>query len=155
MLDVFFYFQLSVSTFFMDSKVNCQISYDNWYVQKYLNRIFHKVMLLIWKEYFTRAILSFISLRCAIIARLNVIYTKFRRAMIAQLNKIWRVWACARAIARHSRPGLCIDFWSLSFPWGLFVICYCEECCTYHLKKVARSRGKKKGYKIINIINRH
>ena len=63
-------------------------------------------MLLIWKEYFTCAILSFSSPRCAIIARLNVIYTKFRRAMIAQLNKIWRVWACARAIAHHSRPGL-------------------------------------------------
>ena len=28
--------------------------------------------------------------------------------MIAQLNKIWRVWACACAIARHSWPGLCI-----------------------------------------------
>ena len=41
-----------------------------------------------------RGILSFSSPRCAIIARLNVIYTKFRRAMIAQLNKIWRVWAC-------------------------------------------------------------
>ena len=81
-------------------------SYDNWYVQKYLKGIFHKGMLLIWKEYFTRAILSFSSPRCAIIARLNVIYTKFRRAMIAQLNKIWRVWVCARAIARHSRPGL-------------------------------------------------
>ena len=26
--------------------------------------------------------------------------------MIAQLSKIWRVWACARAIARHLRPGL-------------------------------------------------
>ena len=52
------------------------------------------------------AILSFSSLRCAIIARLNVIYTKFWRAMIAQLNKIWHVWACAHAIARHSRPGL-------------------------------------------------
>ena len=50
-----------------------------------------------------RVILSFSSPWCAIIARLNVIYTKFRRAMIAQPNKIWRVWACARA---HSRPGL-------------------------------------------------
>ena len=40
------------------------------------------------------AILSFSSPRCAIIARLNVIYTEFRRAMIAQLNKIWHVWAC-------------------------------------------------------------
>ena len=26
--------------------------------------------------------------------------------MIAQFNKIWCVWACARAIARHSRPDL-------------------------------------------------
>ena len=80
--------------------------YDNWYVQKYLKGIFQKGMLLIWKEYFTCAILSFSSPRCAIIARLNVIYTKFRRAMIAHLNKIWCVWACTRAIARHSRPGL-------------------------------------------------
>ena len=79
---------------------------DKWCVQKYLKGIFHKGMLLIWKEYFTRAILSFSSPRCAIIARLNVIYTKFGRAMIAQLNKIWRVWGCARAIARHSLPGL-------------------------------------------------
>ena len=60
----------------------------------------------IWKECFARAILSFSIPRCAIIARLNVIYTKFRRAMIAQLNKIWRLWACARAITRNSRPGL-------------------------------------------------
>ena len=60
-------------------------------------------MLLIWKEYFTRA---FSSPKCAIIACLNVIYTKFRYAMIAQLNKIWRVWAYAGAIAQHSRPGL-------------------------------------------------
>ena len=30
----------------------------------------------------------------------------FTRAMIAHLNKIWRVWAWARAIARHSQPGL-------------------------------------------------
>ena len=35
-----------------------------------------------------------------------VIYTKFRLAMIAQLNKIWRVWAYVRAIALHSRLGL-------------------------------------------------
>ena len=81
-------------------------SYDNWYVQKYLKGIFHKGMLLIWKEYFTRGILLFSSPRCVIIAHLNVIYTKFRHAMIAQLNKIWRVWACAVAIARHSWPGL-------------------------------------------------
>ena len=95
-----------VSVFFYGFKSQLSNSYDNWYVQKYLKGIFHKGMLLIWKEYFTRAILSFSSPRCAIIARLNVIYTKFRRAMIAQLNKIWRVWACARAIVRHSRPGL-------------------------------------------------
>ena len=88
-------------------------SYDNWYVQKYLKGIFHKGMLLIWKEYFTRAILSFSSPRCAIIARLNVIYTKFRRAMIAQLNKIWRVRACAHAIARNLRPGL----WIVILSW--------------------------------------
>ena len=99
--------------FFYGFKSQLSNSYDNWYVQKYLKGIFHKGMLLIWKEYFTRAILSFSSPRCAIIARLNVIYTKFRRAMIAQLNKIWRVWACARAIARHSRPGLRSDHWGL------------------------------------------
>ena len=52
------------------------------------------------------AILSFSSPRCAIIAHLNVIYTKFRCVMIAQLNKILYVWACAHAIACHSRPGL-------------------------------------------------
>ena len=63
-------------------------------------------MLLICKEYFTRAVLSFSSPRCAIIARLNVIYTKFRRAMIRQPNKIWRMWPCTRAIALHSQPGL-------------------------------------------------
>ena len=92
--------------FFSGFESQLSNSYDNWYVQKYLQGIFHKGMLLIWKEYFTRAILSFSSPRYAIIARLNVIYTKRRHAMIAQLNKIWRVWACARAIARHSRPGL-------------------------------------------------
>ena len=48
-------------------------------------------MILTWKEYFSRAILSFTSPMCAIIARLNVIYTKFRCTMITQLNKIWRV----------------------------------------------------------------
>ena len=63
-------------------------------------------MLLIWKEFFMHVILSFNTCRCAIITRLNVIYTKFRHAMIAQLNKIWCVWACACAIARHSWPGL-------------------------------------------------
>ena len=63
-------------------------------------------MLLIWKEYFMHANLSFSSPRCAIIDTKFVIYTKFRRAMIARLNKIWRVWACARAITRQSWPGL-------------------------------------------------
>ena len=80
----------------MDSKVNCQIHMIT------VKGIFHKWMLLIWKEHLTRAILSFNSPSCAIIARLNMIYTKFRQA----INKIWRVWACARAIARHSRSGL-------------------------------------------------
>ena len=84
--------------FFYGFKSQLSNSHDNWYVQKYLRGIFHKGMLLIWKEYFTHAILSFSSPRCAIIARLNVIYAKFRRGMIAQLNKIWRVWACVRAI---------------------------------------------------------
>ena len=60
-------------------------------------------MLSIRKEYITRAILSFSSPWCAIIARLNVIYTKFRRVIIAQLNKIWRVWVCARAM--HATHG--------------------------------------------------
>ena len=70
-----------------------------------------------------RAILSFNSPRCAVMTRLNMINTKFRRAMIAQLNKIWRVWACARVIASHSRPGLhCsgvfnFDFVQLSVIW--------------------------------------
>ena len=78
-------------------------SYDNWYVQKYLKGKFHKGMLLIWKEYFTCTILSFSSPRCAFIARLNVIYTKFRRATIAQLNKIWLVWALtARPAVDHA-----------------------------------------------------
>ena len=101
LLDVFFYIQLSFSIFY-GFKSQLANSYDNWYVQKYLKGIFHKGMLLIWKEYFTCAILSFSSPRCAI----NVIYTTFRRAIIAQLNKICRAWACARTIARHSRPGL-------------------------------------------------
>ena len=63
-------------------------------------------MLLIWKEYFICGILLFSSPRCAMIAHLNVIYTKFRHGMIAQLNKIWHVWVCAHVIAHHSRPGL-------------------------------------------------
>ena len=87
--------------FFYGFESQLSNSYGNWYVQKYLKGIFHKGMLLICKEYFTRAILSFRSPRCAIIARLNVFYTKFRRAIIAQLNK-----SECRAIARHSRPGL-------------------------------------------------
>ena len=61
------------------------------------------------KGVFTRAISSFNSPRCAIIAHLKVIYTKFRRAIIAQLNKIC-LWACAHAIVCHSCPGL-IKFW--------------------------------------------
>ena len=92
--------------FFCGFRSQLSNSYDNWCVQKYLKGIFHKGMLLIWKTYFTCVILSFSSPRCAMIAPLNMIYTKFRRAMIAQLKKIWRVWACARAIARHPRPGL-------------------------------------------------
>ena len=121
-----------VSVFFYGFKSRLSNSYDNWYVQKYLKGIFHKGMLLIWKEYFTRAILSFSSPRCAIIARLNVIYTKFRCAMIAQLNKIWRVWACVRAIARHSRQGLFYEYcrveWCFYFStlfssyWSLYLI---------------------------------
>ena len=102
-----------VSVFFYGFKSQLSNSYDNWYVQKYLKGIFHKGMLLIWKEYFMCAILSFSSPSCAIIARLNVIYTTFRRAMITQLNKIWRVWrhtpltarpACLRTgTSRHVR----------------------------------------------------
>ena len=71
LLDVFFYIQLSFSIFFSGFKSQLPNSY-NWYVQKYLKGIFHKGMLSIWKVYFTRAILSFSSLRCAMIARLNV-----------------------------------------------------------------------------------
>ena len=92
--------------FFYGFKSQLSNSYDNWYVQKYLKGIFHKGMLLIWKEYFMHVILSFSSPRCAIIACLNVIYTKFRCAMIAQLKKIWCVWVCAHATACHSWPGL-------------------------------------------------
>ena len=94
--------------FFYGFKSQLSNSY-NWYVQKYLKGIFHKGMLLICKEYFMHTILSFSSPRCAIIAHLNVIYTKFRHAMIAQLNKIWHVWACACAITCHSRPGLILE----------------------------------------------
>ena len=100
--------------FFYGCKSQLSNSYYNWYGQKYLKGKFHKGMLLIWKEYFTRAILLFSSPRCAIIASLNVIYTKFTNAMIAQLNKIWRLWACACAIARHSRPGLAYWSWPIS-----------------------------------------
>ena len=105
LLDVFFYIQLSFSIFFMDSKVNCQI---HMITDMFKN---------IWKEYFikecfwsVRNILRVRFYRLAVTgvrsSRLNVIYTKFRRAIMAQLNKIWRVWACGRAIACHSRPGL-------------------------------------------------
>ena len=91
--------------FFMDSKANCQIHM--------ITDMFKNV----WKEYFikecfwsVRNILRVRFYRLAVTgvrsSRLNVIYTKFRRAIIAQLNKIWRVWACGRAIACHSRPGL-------------------------------------------------
>ena len=95
--------------FFMDSKVNCQI---HMITDMFKN---------IWKEYFIKECfwsernilrVRFYRLavpRWAIIARLNVIYTKFRQVMIAQLNKIWCVWAWARAIARHSRPGLLLQ----------------------------------------------
>ena len=100
--------------FFYGFKSQLSNSYDNWYGQKYLKGKFHKGMLLIWKEYFTRAILLFSSPRCAIIASLNVIYTKFTHAMIAQLNKIWRLRACVRAIARHSRPGHAYWSWPIS-----------------------------------------
>ena len=119
MLDVFFYIQLSFSIF-GGFKSQLSNSYDNWYVQKYLKGIFHKGILLIWKKYFMHVILSFSSPRCAIIARLNVMYTKFRRAMIAQLNKIWCVWACAFAIARYSWPGLLYGFWDNS-TWSFFI----------------------------------
>ena len=40
------------------------------------------------------------------IARLKPFLMKFARAIFARLKKIWRVWARARAIARHSRSGL-------------------------------------------------
>ena len=111
----FLYVQLSFSIFFYGFESQLSNTYGNWYVQKYLKGIFHKGMLLICKEYFTRAILSFSSPRCAIIARLNVFYAKFRRAMIPQLNKIWRVCACNRTTltARpvkwlfHSKNGSC------------------------------------------------
>ena len=92
--------------FFYGFKSQLSNSCDNWYVQKYLKGIFHKGMLLIWKEYFAHAILSFSSPRCVIIACLNVIYTKFRHAVIAQLNKIWHFGVCAHVIAHHSQPGL-------------------------------------------------
>ena len=106
--------------FFYGFKIQLSNSYGNWYFQKYLQVIFHKGMLLIWKGYFTHAILSFSSPRCAIIAPLNVIYAKFMHAMIAQLNKIWCVWVCACACDRMplmTRPALmltiCIpDFFS-------------------------------------------
>ena len=74
--------------------------------KKYLKGIFHKGMLLILKEYFTRVILSFSSPMCAIITCLNVIYTKFRCTMIIQPNKIWHLWVCACVIACQSGTGL-------------------------------------------------
>ena len=96
LLDVFFYINI-VSVFFYAFKSQLSNSY-NWYVQKHLKGIFHKGMLLIWKEYFKHAVLSY------------VIYTKFRHAMIAQLNKIWHVWACACVAPCHSRPGLIVIY---------------------------------------------
>ena len=91
--------------FFMDSKVNCQVHM--------ITNMFKNI----WKECFIKecfwsernilcVILLFSSPRCAIITCLNLIYTKFRHAMIAQLNKIWHVWVCVHAIARHSQLGL-------------------------------------------------
>ena len=77
-----------VSVFFYGFKSQLLNSYYNWCAQKYVKGIFHKGVLLICKEYFARAILSFSSPRCAIIACLNVIYAKFRCAMIAKLSKI-------------------------------------------------------------------
>ena len=79
-------------------------------------------MLLIWKEYFTCAILLLSNPRCTIIACLNVIYTKFRRAMIAQLNKIWHVWACVCAITCYSWPCLWQGLSQLCRSWGSIVI---------------------------------
>ena len=108
--------------FFHGFKSQLSNWYDNWYVQKYLKGIFYKGMLLIWKEYFTRAILSFSSPKCANIAHLNVIYTKRRRAMITQLNKIWRVWACVH-VWSHTTHGQ---------PWCMYVyihMCVCVHVC--------------------------
>ena len=34
------------------------------------------------------------------------LFLRSARAIFARLKKIWRVWARARAIARHSRPGM-------------------------------------------------
>ena len=85
--------------FFMDSKVNCQI------------HIITNIFKNIWKEYFIKECFwserNILRVRFYHLAVPGVqIYTKFRRAMIAQLNKISRVWACAHAMTRHSRPGL-------------------------------------------------
>ena len=104
LLDVFFYIQLSFSIIFMDSKVNCQI---HMVTDMFKN---------IWKEYFIKECFwserNILCVRfyhlavpgCVIIACLNVIYTKFRCVMIAQLNKIWHVWAVRmRSHATHSQ----------------------------------------------------
>ena len=78
-----------------------------------------------WKEYFTRAILSLSSLRFAIIARLNVIYTKFRCAMIAQLNKMWRVWAVrVRLHATHGQACF-MNIVELFSPWKSKLTNFC------------------------------
>ena len=124
---MFFLHSTKFQYFFYGFKSQSSNSYDNWYVQKYLKRIFHKGMLLIWKEYFTCAILSFSSPKCAIIASLNVIYTKFRRAMIAQLNKLWRVGVClCDRTPLTPRPDLALEiefshhvktFWDMVVPY--------------------------------------
>ena len=57
----------------------------------------------------SRAILLFANITLAIIARLTRQLLKIRRAMIADLNKIWHMLACARAmIARMFMEG-CIS----------------------------------------------
>ena len=112
--------------FFYGFKSQLSNSYDNYYVQKYLKGIFHKGILLIWKEYFTHGILSFSSLRYAIIARQNVIYTKFRCAMIAQLNKIWRVWACVcvRLHATYDQAW----YWRIKMSFKMLRNCFKFSC---------------------------
>ena len=112
--------------FFMDSKVNCQIHITDMFINIWKEYFIKECF---WSErtYFTHVILSFSSPRCAIIAHLNVIYTKFWRVMIAQLNKIWCMWAYVHAVACHSWPDvyssiivqLCFKY-PESFPSSLF-----------------------------------